>query len=34
MRRWIVLLILAVVIYVGWRKFGPTIRGAITNVAS
>lgn len=32
MRKWVVVIIIAVVAYFVWRRFGGTIRDAITSV--
>jgi hypothetical protein len=32
MRNWIVILVVAVVAYFAWRKFGGTVKSAVTNI--
>lgn len=32
MRNWVIILIVAIAAYFAWRKFGGTVRDAVTNV--
>lgn len=34
MRNWVIVLVIAVVAYVAWRKFGSNVKGAISSVTA